>query len=543
LPKANLEQTEEEERQKLLNESIEIQHHLCNHMKLELGLETIFQLCLKLILLAYSKSETRTTEGLSTMFGKDFLIKETVNFLNITILIFLYATTCWSFISNVNSHINGLSSKRKRFPFASKIAAGCYAFFASTSRILTVIIFFTPSLGLFNTLWQLQGEQLQRHPAIIDQFVTKKSLFFPEDSITIQLNSSPIFKTNRNGGYVSEGFDYNMKNIVPEYLQNKTFHIHGEIQYGNLLPIPWSQFDRNTYNLSDISNVKWPDYTIYTFFSLKEYFFIFVGILVTHIIVIFIVKLSLSKNFSNFNILEMIIHCIENANLAYNVEEWDSTKTGNAAAHIERMKSNRLEGLVLILVNFIFKLMMLCPLYILGYNAKVRDDILLREEIRHPKELESVENISNLILGSSLYVLFSLTMEITFFILYNGMLHPFSKILDLSTDVVNQGASGFDKILGFCKCCKSTEQPTNEIMELAQCQCRDSNDQLSQSPEDGIELVPMNLSGPEQHASEKSSLLDPKMIEGAAVIEENVSTSEGEPCISKEKQSSVIDQA
>ena len=64
-------------------------------------------------------------------------------------------------------------------------------------------------------------------------------------------------------------------------------------------------------------------------------------------------------------------------------------------------------------------------------------------------------------------------------------------------------------------------------MELAQCQCRDSNDQLSQSPEDGIELVPMNLSGPEQHGSEESPLLDPKMIEGAAVIEENVSTSEG----------------
>ena len=52
---------------------------------------------------------------------------------------------------------------------------------------------------------------------------------------------------------------------------------------------------------------------------------------------------------------------------------------------------------------------------------------------RDPKEEESMKNISNLIFGSSIYVLFSLIMEITFFILYNGSFHPFSKILDLST--------------------------------------------------------------------------------------------------------------
>ena len=126
---------------------------------MELGLETIFQLCTKLILLVYADSKTRTTEGLSTMFEEDWKFEfgnlESIyeeKFLNLVFFIFLYATTCWSFISNVNSHITGLSAKRKYFPFASKIVVGCYAFFASTSRILTVIMYFTPSLGLFNTL-------------------------------------------------------------------------------------------------------------------------------------------------------------------------------------------------------------------------------------------------------------------------------------------------------------------------------------------------------------------------------------------------------
>ena len=60
-----------EKTRKLLDKSDELHYHLCSHTKLELGLETIFQLCLKLILLAYAKSSTRTTQGLSQMFQKN----------------------------------------------------------------------------------------------------------------------------------------------------------------------------------------------------------------------------------------------------------------------------------------------------------------------------------------------------------------------------------------------------------------------------------------------------------------------------------------
>ena len=71
----------------------------------------------------------------------------------------------------------------------------------------------------------------------------------------------------------------------------------------------------------------------------------------------------------------------------------------------------------------------------IGYNAKVRDEILTRAGIRQQKEEESMQYITNLIIISSLYVLFSLIMEIIFFLLYNGSLHPFSKILDISTGI------------------------------------------------------------------------------------------------------------
>ena len=357
-------------RQSLLDQSIELQYHLCSHVKLELGLETIFQLCIKLILLAYSKSKTRTTEGLSTMFEKDFLLGETVDFLNVIILIFLHTSTYWNFVSNVNSHIQGLSSKRRRFPFASKLAAGFHAFFATTTRILAIIIFFTPSLGLLDTLRHWQGEQFQWHPAIINEFVTNKSLYFPENSISILLNSSSIFKTGSlfgsNGLYLSNQFDADLKDVVPENLHTKEFHILGDIQFGNSSSMSWKQLDRCTYNMSDISRVILPDYTLYTLLSLKQYFCLFVGIMFTQILVIFLVKLKLAKEFSKFNLLDKIIHCVECSNLAYNVEEWDSPRCCDAVEHIKRMKSNQWEGFVLIFVNLVFKLMMLCPLYILG---------------------------------------------------------------------------------------------------------------------------------------------------------------------------------
>ena len=55
----------------LLQQYDKIYFHLCCHTKLELGLETILQSCLQLTLLFYALSETRTTEGLSEIFGKD----------------------------------------------------------------------------------------------------------------------------------------------------------------------------------------------------------------------------------------------------------------------------------------------------------------------------------------------------------------------------------------------------------------------------------------------------------------------------------------
>ena len=79
-------------------------------------------------------------------------------------------------------------------------------------------------------------------------------------------------------------------------------------------------------------------------------------------------KLKWSKAFSRLNLLERIIHCIENAQIPYNVEEWD-TGNGNAEVHKERMKQNQTEVFYLILLNCLFNCLLLIPLGVLGKVA------------------------------------------------------------------------------------------------------------------------------------------------------------------------------
>ena len=160
---------------------------VCNYIKLELGLETIYQLTGQLILLGLAYSETRTSEGLTTIFLeiptqeddqsliRRFikLILQTMGFDESSKTIFLLVVSiAFSFISCVNAHIIGLSACRERFPIASKLMAALNVLFSSTTRILAMVLYFAVPLGLFNLLRHLQGEQYPWNPTMIHDFIS-----------------------------------------------------------------------------------------------------------------------------------------------------------------------------------------------------------------------------------------------------------------------------------------------------------------------------------------------------------------------------------
>ena len=109
-----------------------------------------------------------------------------------------------------------------------------------------------------------------------------------------------------------------------------------------------------------------PDYTLYTYFRLGQFFALFLTHVFLHIIIIYIAKYKLSKFFrEKFNFIEKVIHCIENTNIPYNAQEWDDGK-GNAKQHRLRMLANLKEVRIVIAIKTIMNTILLMPLAYLG---------------------------------------------------------------------------------------------------------------------------------------------------------------------------------
>ena len=285
-------------------------YHLCQHVRLELGLETIFQLSGQLILIFNAVTTTGTHEGLDKIFEEG-----STQFA----IILLSLSSLWSFISCSRSNLKALSSNREHFPMISKLVAGFYALFACSVRVLAFVMFFAPALGLFDLLKHLQAEQTQWDPNIIKNFVDND----------------------------------------------------GTILFGNVSsPIPWNKIDRWS-NVTDVSGIhevilQPPHYKLYTTFNLLQYFYIFWIILFIQGIFVYMAKWKYSFSFAKSSWLEKIIHVMENIHVPYNFEEWDTKKYGGVETHLERMKQNGKEVNLVMMVNFVFNCLLLIPLGVLG---------------------------------------------------------------------------------------------------------------------------------------------------------------------------------
>ena len=109
-----------------------------------------------------------------------------------------------------------------------------------------------------------------------------------------------------------------------------------------------------------------PDYTLYTYFRLGQFFALFLIHVFLHIIIIYLAKNKLSKFFKEkFNFIEKVIHCIENTNIPYNAQEWDDGK-GNAKQHRLRMLANLKEVCIVIAIKTVMNAILLMPLAYLG---------------------------------------------------------------------------------------------------------------------------------------------------------------------------------
>ena len=292
---------------------------LNRHIKMELGLETVYQLAITLILLLLSYSETPVEKGLMTVFNAG------LEPLAISLLI---ASTILSAISFTSSHCKVLNVCREHFPFMSRLVASLYSLCGLITRVVAMIMYFTVPLGLLSILRHWQGEQLPWSQYTLD-FVTQEGLMFLGDN---------------------EGFVWNE---VDRWIKNGSLFVPN--RDGEMTPNP-------DYFIAA------PDVTLYIGLSWHPYLYIFFAYVVIHTFVIFITKYMLCHVFKyGFNLLDKLIHSLENTNLPFNCREWDDG-TGDAEEHRRRMRLNWKEGLVIIIINAVFNTSLLIPLYYLGIN-------------------------------------------------------------------------------------------------------------------------------------------------------------------------------
>ena len=246
---------------------INIQVHLRQFKRCELGIETIYQICGQAILALYAVTETKTTEGLVKLFENNPQDKlssmeeekiPSVFQSRTFILTYLILSTVWSCFSCISSSIASLSLRREHFPTMSKLMANMFTFCSLLKRVFCIVMYFAVPFGLFNLLRHSQSEQAHWDPII-------KNFFLDQN---------------------------------------------GYIQFGKSPKILWSSINRWNSTLQTP-----PSYRLYTEFGLKHYFLAFWVVTIIQFIVVFLAKLKISLPFVRMSLTDKIVHIMENINV------------------------------------------------------------------------------------------------------------------------------------------------------------------------------------------------------------------------------------
>ena len=180
-------------------------------VRVDLGLEVVFQLSGQILYLLLSSTNTPTTGGLEEMF------KQTSDvFLALSIGLSV-KTICFVTLKTI-------SIVKPFLPFTTKMVLLSWIMVSASTRVMTIVLFFTPSFGLFSILghWKLEQTPYSK-----------------------ELNNR--FKTN---------------SMV--YLYNTT-------------TFAWTDLNRYNY-----TSKRAPNYTVYTYYTLQEYFVGFWVLLLIH---------------------------------------------------------------------------------------------------------------------------------------------------------------------------------------------------------------------------------------------------------------------
>ena len=199
-------------------------------------------------------------------------------------------------------------------PFTTKFFLMLWIMVSSSARVMSLVFFFIPSFGLLSILGHWKLEQTPYSKEIRARFEKNNTVYF----------------------YNSE-------------------------------PVAWSDLCR--YNYTSDSG---PDYTVYTYFNLQQYFCGFLILWVLHVIVNALAKSLCSEDFrtnGTSSLLFKLVHCVENTNIPTVWVDWDE-REGTLEEHKERHGKVLREMYTMIAIRTIFNAVMLAPIVYTGNTTK-----------------------------------------------------------------------------------------------------------------------------------------------------------------------------
>ena len=132
------------------------EEELHKQARLQLGLETIFQLAGNVVLLFYGYSQTKTSQGFAALFKQDNMTVWNLTFSPNFILSMLLAMNLITFVRvNFSCIVEGYRSNCKII--GKSLLLLCIAI-GSIIRISSMTLYIAPTLGLFDLLHHFQGK-------------------------------------------------------------------------------------------------------------------------------------------------------------------------------------------------------------------------------------------------------------------------------------------------------------------------------------------------------------------------------------------------
>ena len=275
-----------------------------------LGLEVFYQVAGQTLLLLYATTNTKTTGGLETVFKKNSFMG-----FNFDPLIILALSIGLSLKSCFGLHLKTIKIEKHFVPYTSKILILLWGIFASIRRILSIVSFFLPSLGLFNILYHSKAEQI---PFTIWKRFNKTQ-------------NDPI------------------------------------VLYGLNETVLWGDLDRWDYTADPDGIIGIPPgYLNYTGISLGTTFGLFFIIAGTQFLFHMLVKIVNTRKFSKKNnYLNKFLHLVQSLNIATPFEDWDQGKC-SLKEYRKRHRHTNIEMAWSLSVNIVCSLVMLVPLWYTG---------------------------------------------------------------------------------------------------------------------------------------------------------------------------------